>query len=61
MTLLMKFGIGKIDYNNSKCFHSLIGKCGLVFVRCIIDVKQKVNSNTEIIIFGFKTWKLLKI
>ncbi len=55
MTLFMNFGIGKIDYNNSKCFHSFIGKCGLVFVRCMIDVKQKVNSNTEIIIFGFKT------
>jgi hypothetical protein len=54
MTLLMKFGIGKIDYNNSKYFHSFIGKCGLVFAKCMIDAKQKVNSNTEVIIFGFK-------
>jgi hypothetical protein len=26
----------------------------------MIDAKQKVNSNTYVIIFGFKTWKLLK-
>jgi hypothetical protein len=54
MTLLMKFGIGKIDYNNSNVF-ILSLESGLVFVRCMIDAKQKVNSNIGVIIFGFKT------